>query len=98
MNCARGRVLDEEERLATLKEGLLEGVALDVFSQQLLGDETTLRQLLVDERVIVTLHGGASTVEAQVRVATEVARNIIAALRGDTLYGVATLPFPPTPA
>ena len=54
MNCARGRVLDEEERLATLKEGLLEGVALDVFSQQLLGDETTLRQLLVDERVIAT--------------------------------------------
>ncbi len=47
------------------------------------------------ERVIATPHLGASTVEAQVRVATEVARNIIAALRGDTLYGVATLSFPP---
>ena len=44
---------------------------------------------------IATPHLGASTVEAQVRVATEVARNIISALRGDTLYGVTTLPFPP---
>jgi hypothetical protein len=34
--------------------------------------------------------------EAQVRVVSEVARNIISALRGDTLYGISTLPFPPS--
>jgi phosphoglycerate dehydrogenase-like enzyme len=45
--------------------------------------------------VIATPHLGASTVEAQVRVATEVARYIISALRGDTLYGISTFPFPP---
>jgi len=55
-----------------------------------------LRQLLAHERVLATPHLGASTIEAQVRVATEVARNIISAMRGDTLYGVAALPFPPT--
>ena len=95
VNCARGSLIDEQALLAALNEGHLAGVALDVFSQEPIGDDTVLRQLLSHERVIATPHLGASTVEGQVRVATEVARNIISALRGDTLYGVATLPFPP---
>ena len=95
VNCARGSLIDEEALLAALTEGRLAGVALDVFSQEPIGDDTVLRQLLSHERVIATPHLGASTVEAQVRVATEVARNIISTLRGDTLYGVSTLPFPP---
>ncbi len=95
VNCARGSLIDEEALLAALTEGRLAGVALDVFSQEPIGDDTVLRQLLSQERVIATPHLGASTVEAQVRVATEVARHVISALRGDTLYGVSTLPFPP---
>jgi D-3-phosphoglycerate dehydrogenase / 2-oxoglutarate reductase len=95
VNCARGSLIDERALLAALNEGRLAGVALDVFSQEPIGDDTILRQLLSHERVIATPHLGASTVEAQVRVATEVTRSIIAALRGDTLYGVTTLPFPP---
>jgi len=96
VNCARGNLIDEQALLATLTEGRLAGVALDVFSQEPISDDMVLRQLLAHERVIATPHLGASTVEAQMRVATEVARNIIAALRGDTLYGVASLPFTPT--
>jgi D-3-phosphoglycerate dehydrogenase / 2-oxoglutarate reductase len=96
VNCARGNLIDEEALLAVLTEGRLAGMALDVFSQEPIGDDSVLRQLLAHERVIATPHLGASTAEAQVRVATEVARNIISALRGDTLYGTATLPFPST--
>jgi len=96
VNCARGNLIDEEALLAVLTEGRLAGIALDVFSQEPIGDDSVLRQLLAHERVIATPHLGASTAEAQVRVATEVARNIISALRGDTLYGTATLPFPST--
>ncbi len=96
VNCVRGNLIDEQALLSALTEGRLAGVALDVFSQEPIGDDMVLRQLLAHERVIATPHLGASTVEAQVRVATEVARNIIAALRGDTLYGVAMLPLPPT--
>ena len=96
VNCARGSLIDEQALLAALTEGRLAGVALDVFSQEPIGDDAVLRQLLAHERVLATPHLGASTVEAQVRVATEVARNIIAALRGDTLYGVATPQFSPT--
>jgi D-3-phosphoglycerate dehydrogenase len=95
VNCARGSLIDERALLAALTEGRLAGVALDVFSQEPIGDNTVLRQLLAHERVIATPHLGASTVEAQVRVATEVARNIISALRGDTLYSVAVPQFPP---
>jgi D-3-phosphoglycerate dehydrogenase / 2-oxoglutarate reductase len=95
VNCARGSLIDEQALLAALTEGRLAGVALDAFSQEPIGDDTVLRQLLSHEQVIATPHLGASTVEAQVRVATEVARYIISALRGDTLYGVSTFPFPP---
>ena len=96
VNCARGNLIDEQALLVALTEGRLAGVALDVFSQEPIDDDPVLRQLLAHERVLATPHLGASTIEAQVRVATEVARNIIAALRGDTLYGVATPQFSPT--
>jgi D-3-phosphoglycerate dehydrogenase len=93
VNCARGNLIDEQALLCALMEGRLAGVALDVFSQEPIGsDHVVLRHILSHERVIATPHLGASTVEAQVRVATEVARNIIAALRGETLFGVAGLP------
>jgi D-3-phosphoglycerate dehydrogenase / 2-oxoglutarate reductase len=96
VNCARGNLIDEQALLCALTEGRLAGVALDVFSQEPIGDDTLLSQLLAHERVIATPHLGASTVEAQVRVATEVARNIIAVLRGETLFGVAAVPSTPT--
>jgi D-3-phosphoglycerate dehydrogenase / 2-oxoglutarate reductase len=96
VNCARGSLIDEQALLVALEEGRLAGVALDVFSQEPIGDDTVLRQLFAHERVIATPHLGASTAEAQGRVATEVARNVIAALRGETLYGVATSPFQST--
>jgi D-3-phosphoglycerate dehydrogenase len=95
VNSARGSLIDEQALVAALNEGCLAGVALDVFSQEPIGDDTVLRQLLAHKRVIATPHLGASTAEAQLRVATEVVRNIISALRGDTLFGVSTLPFPP---
>ncbi len=96
VNCARGNLIDEQALLCALTEGRLAGVALDVFSQEPIGDHAILKHILAHERVLATPHLGASTVEAQVRVSTEVARNIIAALRGETLFGVAGLTSTPT--
>jgi D-3-phosphoglycerate dehydrogenase len=87
VNCARGRLIDEAALLEALEQGRVAGAALDVFSQEPIGDNPVLRRLLAHERVLATPHLGASTAEAQERVALEMARHVIAALRGDTLVG-----------
>jgi D-3-phosphoglycerate dehydrogenase len=82
INVARGGLVDEEALLNALNEQRLAGAALDVFSQEPVRDDATLQQLLANERVIVTPHLGASTEEAQVGVATDVAEQIVSVLRG----------------
>lgn len=82
INCARGGLIDEEALLDALNENRLAGVALDVFSQEPVRDDAILKQLLAHERVIATPHLGASTEEAQVGVATDVAEQIVSVLRG----------------
>ena len=82
INCARGGLIDEEALLAALNENRLAGVALDVFSQEPIRDNEILKQLLAHDRVVATPHLGASTEEAQVGVATDVAEQVISVLRG----------------
>src|SRR6266568_1437874 len=82
INCARGGLIDEEALLNALQENRLAGVALDVFSQEPVCDNEMLQRLLAHERVIATPHLGASTEEAQLGVATDVAEQIVAVLRG----------------
>ncbi len=96
VNCASSRLIDQAALLAALDQGRLAGAALDVFSQEPIGDDRVLRRLLVHERVIATPHLGALTREAQARVATELARNVVSSLRGDTLIGAILPAFPPT--
>ena len=82
INCARGGLIDEEALLDALNENRLAGVALDVFSQEPVRDDIVIKQLLAHERVIATPHLGASTEEAQVGVAIDVAEQIVSVLRG----------------
>ncbi|HEY7414811.1 MAG TPA: phosphoglycerate dehydrogenase [Ktedonobacteraceae bacterium] len=83
INCARGGLIDEEALLHALNENRLAGVALDVFSQEpIKEDNAILRQLLAHDRVIATPHLGASTAEAQVGVATDVAEQVVSVLNG----------------
>jgi D-3-phosphoglycerate dehydrogenase len=96
VNCAGSSLIDEVALLAALDQDRMAGAALDVFSQEPIGDDLVLRRLLVHERVIATPHLGALTREAQARVATELARNVVSSLRGDTLIGAILPAFPPT--
>lgn len=82
INCARGGLIDEEALLHALNEERIAGVALDVFSQEPIRDSEVLKLLLANERVVATPHLGASTEEAQVGVATDVAEQVVAVLRG----------------
>ena len=83
INCARGGLIEEEALLNVLNENRLAGVALDVFSQEPIRDNVILKQLLNHERVIATPHLGASTEEAQIGVATDVAEQIVSVLHGN---------------
>ncbi len=77
INCARGGVVDEGALYKALKEGRIAGAALDVFEQEPLLDSP----LLELDNVVVTPHLGASTKEAQVNVAVEIANSIALALK-----------------
>jgi D-3-phosphoglycerate dehydrogenase / 2-oxoglutarate reductase len=93
INCARGGLIDEEALLKVLKEGHLAGVALDVFSQEPIRDNETLKEIIAQPQVITTPHLGASTQEAQVRVAVDVAEQIVSVLRGDFPRAAINGPF-----
>src|SRR6266487_1199786 len=82
INCARGGLIDEAALLNALNEHRLAGAALDVFSQEPVRDNVVLQQLLAHEQVIATPHLGASTEEAQVGVATDVAEQVVSVLHG----------------
>ncbi len=78
INCSRGGIIDEDALAQALLEGKIAGAALDVFEQEPLG-ESKLRGL---KNVILTPHLGASTTEAQVNVAIDVAEQIRDVLLG----------------
>ncbi len=73
INCARGGIIDENALVEALRQGKIAGAALDVYEKEPLG-ESELRQF--GKEVILTPHLGASTTEAQVNVAVDVAEQI----------------------
>ncbi|NJN13693.1 MAG: phosphoglycerate dehydrogenase, partial [Richelia sp. RM1_1_1] len=79
INCARGGIIDEDALAAALKEGKIKGAALDVYESEPLG-ESPLKAL--GKEVVLTPHLGASTNEAQVNVAIDVAEQIRDVLLG----------------
>jgi D-3-phosphoglycerate dehydrogenase len=77
VNCARGGIVHEGDLLAALESGHVAGAAIDVWSEEPPKSET-LRRLIGHPLVVVTPHLGANSSEAQVNVAMDVARQIVA--------------------
>ena len=78
INCARGGVIDEEALLEAIKAGRMAGAAFDVFDHEPVTDSP----LFKEDKIIVTPHLGASTIEAQTSVAKDVAAEVLAVLQG----------------
>jgi len=73
INASRGGVIDETALLSALKSGKVAAAGLDVFENE----PTPKSELLNHPNISVTPHIGASTNEAQTRIAIELAEKVI---------------------
>lgn len=73
INTARGGVIDEDALLDALEEGKVAFAGLDTFKDE---PQPAIR-LLMNEKVSLSPHIGAATIEAQERIGEELARKII---------------------
>jgi D-3-phosphoglycerate dehydrogenase len=74
VNCARGELVVEGDLVKALEGGTLAGAALDVFDGEPLDEKSALRKLA---NVVLTPHLGASTKEAQYKVAEELSKSVL---------------------
>jgi len=79
INVARGGIVDEEALAWAVREGVISGAALDVFSTE----PTTASPLFELDAVVVTPHLGASTREAQDKAGDTIAEMVQLALAGE---------------
>jgi D-3-phosphoglycerate dehydrogenase len=77
VNAARGGVVDEVALVKALESGKISGAALDVFENE----PKPEIQLLMNPNLSLTPHIGAATGEAQDRIGTELAHQIIEILK-----------------
>ncbi|MCF7875480.1 hydroxyacid dehydrogenase [Candidatus Bipolaricaulota bacterium] len=73
VNCARGGVVDEDAIAKALKNDWIGAAALDVFTEE----PPSKEELLKFDNLSLTPHLGASTVEAQRRVGTQTADELM---------------------
>ncbi len=77
VNCARGGIINEEALAEAIQNGIVAGAALDVFEQEPPDRSGKLFNLGEHaNKLVLTPHLGASTEEAQVNVALDVAEQI----------------------
>ena len=91
INAARGGIVNEQALLNSLKSGKVSGAAMDVFSEEPPKTEI-LKELIGQERLVVTPHLGANTFEAQVNVAVDVSREILNYLDEKPLENAVNIP------
>ena len=92
VNAARGGIVDEEALARAITDGKIAGAALDVFGQEPVDPNNPLLQL---DNVLCTPHLGASTSEAQERVAVEIAEQAIDYLENGTVKNAVNVPALP---
>jgi D-3-phosphoglycerate dehydrogenase len=92
VNAARGGIVDEKALAHAIVEGHVAGAALDVFVKEPVEADNPLLKL---ENVVLTPHLGASTSEAQERVAREIAEQVVEYLTQGTVRNAVNVPALP---
>jgi len=88
INCARGGIIDEAALAEAVKSGKVGGAALDVFENEPPFDSPVLGL----ENIIVTPHLGASTEEAQINVARDIALQVLDFLKKGIVRNAVNMP------
>lgn len=81
INCARGGILNEVALIEALDNDKVLFAGLDVFEME----PTPEIQILMHPRISLTPHIGAATLEAQDRIGTELAEQIISILKTENI-------------
>ncbi|XP_053213259.1 D-3-phosphoglycerate dehydrogenase-like [Panonychus citri] len=81
INCCRGGTVSETALVEALNSGQAGGAGLDVFEEE----PCKFTELLQHPKVICTPHLGASTKEAQIKVAEEISLQFLTLMDGDSL-------------
>jgi D-3-phosphoglycerate dehydrogenase len=89
VNCSRGEVVNLDDLHAALEAGHVAGAALDVFPKE--PPDPSLA-ILHHPRAIFTPHLGASTSEAQIKVAEMIARQMSAYLLNEVIMNAVNFP------
>jgi D-3-phosphoglycerate dehydrogenase len=74
VNCARGGIIDETALLKGLQSGHVAAAALDVYTSE--PPKEHLHELISHPNLVCTPHLGASTEEAQTKVAVDIAHQM----------------------
>ena len=89
INCARGGIIDENALIKAIESGKVTGAALDVYEQEPPAKDS---KLLKFDKVVLTPHLGASTEEAQVNVAIDIANTVRDILLGRCVRNAVNMP------
>jgi D-3-phosphoglycerate dehydrogenase / 2-oxoglutarate reductase len=90
INCARGGIVSEKDLAEAIESGKVAGAALDVYEQE---PPSFDNPLFGFDNVICVPHLGASTKEAQINVAVDVARQVIDMLKHDDIKNAVNIPY-----
>lgn len=84
INCARGGIVDEAALLEALDSGKALSAAFDVYEVE---PPDLSNKLLSHPKVVCTPHLGASTEEAQIKVAIQIAEQIVDLFKNNRISG-----------
>ncbi len=84
INCARGGIVNEQALLEALNSGKVSAAAFDVYESE---PPDLSAELFHHDRVLTTPHLGASTDEAQEKVAVQIGEQIVDLLKNKSVRG-----------
>ena len=90
INCARGGIINEQDLKDSIDSGYVAGAAIDVYENE--PDITSCPLIHCSGNIVLTPHLGASTKEAQMNVAVDVANQIKEVLSGGSASSAVNIP------